>query len=331
MPASCRSCSASSTMSVLNLMKKGHQQAKQHAANESEKAKEEVVKAPYKHVPTHAAIDALSGANWQEDYRQRIKEQNNKRQSMLLSTPEPKRGTMPRVASSLSTVSYPTDRPSPFMPLPRTYSSQSTRTVDWKGKGRDIPPQNMTVPSVHRIRNSESPRKGMLTFAALQTNSLIPFQVAYRSGGSDNSSSSEDELEVHHHIRSASLNSNASGASRSTLTPQRSHRFTAPRPMNGEVLAAQATSSSFPAPPAAAESTTSSPPMSNYVSYASSARSAASSYTAPSSKSSTPAASINDESKRPSSALEIRAEPKKAKKNRWSFMLSRRSSTVIAA
>ncbi|KAF7535676.1 hypothetical protein G7054_g5197 [Neopestalotiopsis clavispora] len=301
-------------MSVLNLMKKGHQQAKQHAANESEKAKEEVVKAPYKHVPTHAAIDALSGANWQEDYRQRIKEQNNKRQSMLLSTPEPKRGTMPRVASSLSTVSYPTDRPSPFMPLPRTYSSQSTRTVDWKGKGRDIPPQNMTVPSVHRIRNSESPRK-----------------VAYRSGGSDNSSSSEDELEVHHHIRSASLNSNASGASRSTLTPQRSHRFTAPRPMNGEVLAAQATSSSFPAPPAATESTTSSPPMSNYVSYASSARSAASSYTAPSSKSSTPAASINDESKRPSSALEIRAEPKKAKKNRWSFMLSRRSSTVIAA
>ena len=173
--------------------------------------------------------------------------------------------------------------------------------------------------------------RSMLTFAALQTNSLIPFQVAYRSGGSDNSSSSEDELEVHHHIRSASLNSNASGASRSTLTPQRSHRFTAPRPMNGEVLAAQATSSSFPAPPAATESTTSSPPMSNYVSYASSARSAASSYTAPSSKSSTPAASINDESKRPSSALEIRAEPKKAKKNRWSFMLSRRSSTVIAA
>ncbi|ETS82675.1 hypothetical protein PFICI_04551 [Pestalotiopsis fici W106-1] len=293
-------------MSVLNLMKKGHQQAKQHAAEESEKSKQEVVKAPYKHVPTHAAIDALSGANWQEDYRQRIKEQNQKRQSMLLALPEPKRGTMPRVSSSLSTVSYPTDRPSPF----RVNSSQSTRTVDWKGKGRDIPPHNLAVPSVHRIRSGDSPKK-----------------VTYRSGGSDNSSSSEDELEVHH-VRTTSLNAGTPGGSRSGYTPPRNHYFTAPRPMDNKVLSTQAALPSFPAPPGTMESTTSSPAMSNYVSYASSARSAASSFTAPSSKASTPAASINDETKRPSSALEIRATPKKAKKNRWSFMLSRRSTAV---
>ncbi|KAI4602961.1 hypothetical protein KJ359_008182 [Pestalotiopsis sp. 9143b] len=145
-------------MSVFNVMKKGREQAKQHNANEAEKAKEAAVKAPYKHVPTHAATDALSGApaNWQEDYRRRIKEQNQKRNSRV-STPEPGRGNMPRVSSSLSNVSYPPDQPGPFVPTHRTEESSSddeleirhTRSAPLNARTSSTPPSARTVHNYH--------------------------------------------------------------------------------------------------------------------------------------------------------------------------------------
>lgn len=332
-------------MSVFNVMKKGREQAKQHNANEAEKAKEVATKAPYKHVPTHAATDALSGApaNWQEDYRRRIKEQNQKRNSRV-STPEPKRGNMPRVSSSLSNVSYPPDQPGPFVPTHRVHASLNlptnrqyesnmspSRSSSWKGKGRDYSSQHLAVPSVHRICTTERQKKAV-----------------HRSGGSDNSSSSDDELEIRH-TRSAPLNARTSSTPTSARAVPNYHSRAAAH--HGEALSIQAVLSSFPAPPdPLLESSTSSPAMSHYFSYASSARSAASS-TAPSSTASTPAAEIASfpwagsstpqaskkrdqgpsvsQDRRPSSALEVRP-PKEVKKSRWSFLPSRRSAAIAA-
>ncbi|RYP18758.1 hypothetical protein DL765_003780 [Monosporascus sp. GIB2] len=47
-------------MALFSVIKRGREQAKEQKAKDSAKAKEDVPKAPYKHVPTHAAVDAMS-------------------------------------------------------------------------------------------------------------------------------------------------------------------------------------------------------------------------------------------------------------------------------
>src|SRR5258708_1094987 len=103
-------------MSVLSLIQRGRQAAKQHTAEQAEQKKKEAVKVPYKHVVTHAATDAMSGApqTWRQDDRPKIIEQNRRRSAMAGTgmgfsgpthpgIPVP----LPRVGSSLSHVSYP--------------------------------------------------------------------------------------------------------------------------------------------------------------------------------------------------------------------------------
>lgn len=74
-------------MSVFSMLKRGRQAAKEHAAKEAERKKKEAEKLPYKHVPRHAASDALAGgpATWREVDRPRIMEQNRRR-SMLTAS-----------------------------------------------------------------------------------------------------------------------------------------------------------------------------------------------------------------------------------------------------
>jgi hypothetical protein len=112
-------------MSVFSIIRRGRQQAKQHSAKQAEAKKKEEAKPPYKHVPTHAAIDALSGApsSWREEDRPRILEQNRRRSALTLSgigVVHP--GGLPRVASSLSHVSYPSAAANPMVKVPRAYS-----------------------------------------------------------------------------------------------------------------------------------------------------------------------------------------------------------------
>lgn len=83
-------------MSIFSKLKQSKRAAKEHKNKSSKQIQaEELPKTPYKHVPTHAAVDALSGApsSWQQEDRARILEQN-KRRSMM---------TLTRNGSSLST------------------------------------------------------------------------------------------------------------------------------------------------------------------------------------------------------------------------------------
>ncbi|KAL3426111.1 hypothetical protein PVAG01_02902 [Phlyctema vagabunda] len=89
-------------MSVFSKIKMSRKAAKEHKGKEKAKEviEEIIPKQPYKHVPTHAAVDALSGApsSWKVEDRPKIKEQHQRRSQMRIS----------RNSSYLSTVSYAT-------------------------------------------------------------------------------------------------------------------------------------------------------------------------------------------------------------------------------
>lgn len=117
-------------MSVFSKIRRSRQSAKEHQQKEADRARKEAESAPYRHVPTHAAIDALSGAppSWKNDDRDKIVEQNRRRSAMAASgrdmrMPGPPSVTgIPRVASSLSYVSYPSMHANPAGNMPRAYS-----------------------------------------------------------------------------------------------------------------------------------------------------------------------------------------------------------------
>jgi hypothetical protein len=107
-------------------MRKSRQEAKEHNAKRAEQEKkEEGEKIPYRHVPKHAATDAIASAppSWREDDRQKIQAQNRRRSAMAASGHHMNMPGVPRVGSSLSHVSYPADRnATPMVRLPRAYS-----------------------------------------------------------------------------------------------------------------------------------------------------------------------------------------------------------------
>jgi hypothetical protein len=118
-------------MSVFSKIKLSKRAAKQHKEKEKEKDAEPV-KVAYKHVPTHAAFDALNGAppSWKHDDRTKIKEQHKRRSEMAIS----------RTGSSLSTVSYLNSAAGPSAqarPLPRN-SSYSSYNPTWFDRGGDL-------------------------------------------------------------------------------------------------------------------------------------------------------------------------------------------------
>ncbi|ODA77952.1 hypothetical protein RJ55_06555 [Drechmeria coniospora] len=161
-------------MSIFSHIRKSRQQAKEHSAMVAERRKkEEEEKVPYKHVPTHAATDAIASAppGWREADRPRILEHNRRRSAMAASGHHMNMPGAPRVGSSLSHVSYPGDGADPVARFPRTYSysgisSPSRRSQEvvysvhdgyylqpasWKGKeicrGVDSPQRISPCPS----------------------------------------------------------------------------------------------------------------------------------------------------------------------------------------
>jgi len=102
--------------------------AKQHKEKAAEKVISEVVKTPYKHVPSHAAVDALSGApsSWKQEDRPKIAAHHKRRSQMVIS----------RTGSSLSTMSYANATAGPSSqapPLPRN-SSYGSYNPAWFDK-----------------------------------------------------------------------------------------------------------------------------------------------------------------------------------------------------
>jgi hypothetical protein len=124
-------------MSIFGKFNKGRKEAK---AQLKEKAAEKegddsvaVVKEPYKHIPTHAAVDALSGApsTWKIDDRLKIKEHHKRRSQLVIS----------RTGSALSQMQW-AGGPSPQAPpMPRN-SSYSTyggsSNMAWFDKGEQV-------------------------------------------------------------------------------------------------------------------------------------------------------------------------------------------------
>ncbi|KAJ2984714.1 hypothetical protein NUW58_g5916 [Xylaria curta] len=129
-------------MSVFSIIKRGREQAKEHSAKQADKQKEESVKLPYKHVPTHAASDAIATApsSWKHDDRSKIREQNRRRSAMAANgmTHSHSHSALPRVGSSLAYVSYPSVYANPVVPLPKNYSYSSIPS-SWRERMASTP------------------------------------------------------------------------------------------------------------------------------------------------------------------------------------------------
>ncbi|KAK3687657.1 hypothetical protein B0T22DRAFT_135755 [Podospora appendiculata] len=206
-------------MSVFSMIRRGRQAAKEQNAKKADLAKKEETRPPYKHIPKHAATDALSGgpSTWRDSDRPRILEQNRRRSAMTASgmgmsgTSTPVHGHMgmPRVNSALSHVSYPSAYASPVVQLPRAYSYSGV-PPGWSHQGGEMSysPLDMgRVPhkgkEVERVmvdsgRASRSSSKGSMSRAPLEApvtrNSNS--QKVSPVGSSSNSTSSQDDLEM---------------------------------------------------------------------------------------------------------------------------------------
>jgi hypothetical protein len=153
-------------MSIFGRIKQSRKAAKEHKEKVAEKEAESVVKIPYKHIPTHAAVDALSGApsTWKHDDRLKIKEHRNRRSQMNFS----------RTASSLSTVSYmnaaagPSNQP---LPLNRN-SSYSSYNPTWfdRGEHSDYQAPRRSKPS-RQLSSQDSGIAGPSRLSPLGSNS----------------------------------------------------------------------------------------------------------------------------------------------------------------
>ncbi|KAI4865787.1 hypothetical protein F4820DRAFT_469409 [Hypoxylon rubiginosum] len=266
-------------MSVFSLIRRGRAQAKEHNAKKAEKVKEEAVKLPYKHVVTHAALDALSGAppGWKHADRPKIMEQNKRRTAMAAS--EANLAGMPRVGSSMSYVSYASVYATPVVPLPKNYSYGNIPSSwreqlggpqeghDYFGQlgqlGQPKSAKGKEPEYIHPLASSVS-RSSPAQTSAVSSLSL--------SGSSGNSNNSDDELELGNvapshgpeivsHQPSLSQKSSSSSSetsNRMPLTgsrpnaeapakpdrhyppPAQSTYFSAPRPLNRRALSSDA-------------------------------------------------------------------------------------------
>lgn len=72
-------------MSIFSKIKDAKQAANQHKASVAVATHEKkAITIPYRHIPTHAAVDAFSGApsSWKDEDRSAIKAQNKRRAMM---------------------------------------------------------------------------------------------------------------------------------------------------------------------------------------------------------------------------------------------------------
>ncbi|KAH8667550.1 hypothetical protein BGZ60DRAFT_528848 [Tricladium varicosporioides] len=178
-------------MSVFSKIKQSKKAAAEHKAKAA--GKEEVVqapKAPYKHVPTHAAVDALSGApsSWKHSDQSKIKEHHQRRSQMVIS----------RAGSTLSTTSFLNSAagPSPgAASLPRN-SSYSSYNPTWFDRGGDV------YHSHDSKKRQSQPRAHSYTDSGLGS-SIGPSPLSQSedvspviSSGNSTTSSSSDNLEM---------------------------------------------------------------------------------------------------------------------------------------
>ncbi|KAL6836084.1 hypothetical protein J3E69DRAFT_12448 [Trichoderma sp. SZMC 28015] len=187
-------------MSIFSRMRKSRQQAKEHNAKLAEQEKKEVEKTPYKHIPTHAATDAIASAppSWREDDRQKIQEQNRRRSAMAASGHHMNMPGAPRVGSSLSHVSYPTDKSvTPMVRLPRAYSYTGVSPYS-ASYSRDIAHSMPDVGSQFTAYAASAKGKEVVrvSVSGYNTSRTSPTSSQEESESSSGSTSSQDDLEM---------------------------------------------------------------------------------------------------------------------------------------
>lgn len=115
-------------MSILSILKLSKKAAKEHKQKVSQQINaQEIPKPPYKHIPTHAAVDALTGApsGWKHEDRPKILE-HHKRRSMMSG--------ISRSGSALSTRTDQTSNTPPVPSLVRNRSYSSYHPT-WNDRG----------------------------------------------------------------------------------------------------------------------------------------------------------------------------------------------------
>ncbi|MCJ1353771.1 MAG: hypothetical protein MMC33_003758 [Icmadophila ericetorum] len=109
-------------MSIFSKLRGAKKAADAHKGAAAEKETKPVV--PYKHIPTHAAIDALNGApsSWREDDRALIAAQNKRRSQMIRSQSDISMAT----ASTMNTT----------LNRPSSYTSNNSSSSEIKRQNR---------------------------------------------------------------------------------------------------------------------------------------------------------------------------------------------------
>ncbi|KAG9233683.1 hypothetical protein BJ875DRAFT_36934 [Amylocarpus encephaloides] len=178
-------------MSVFSKIKQGRKAAKEHKAKAAEKEDPTPVKVLYKHVPTHAAVDALSGApsTWKQEDRSRIREHHQRRSQMTIS----------RTQSTLSTVSYANSAPGPSV-LPRNASYHSySNSPHWVARDAST---NYSQEQLSRRRKSrdhshiDSGLGSSIRPSPLASNVQSEDVSPVESSGNSTTSNSSDHLEI---------------------------------------------------------------------------------------------------------------------------------------
>ncbi|KAI1105280.1 hypothetical protein F4804DRAFT_331526 [Jackrogersella minutella] len=247
-------------MSVFSIIRRGRAQAKEHNAKQAEKAKEESVKLPYRHVVTHAASDALSGApsSWKHADRTKIMEQNKRRTAIMAG--ETNMAGMPRVGSSLSYVSYASVYATPVVPLPKNYSYNNVPTP-WREQlanfqeGHDYLAQPRSLASA-KGKEPEylrpSPSIGPVPRLSPGQSSGISSKGVSLNASSGNISGSDDEPEMKNKIiinrRAQNLAHQPSVSRQSTSSSEKSYRT--PLTSSGTTVEVPAKTDRYYPPPA---------------------------------------------------------------------------------
>ncbi|CEJ88047.1 hypothetical protein VHEMI04593 [[Torrubiella] hemipterigena] len=192
-------------MSIFSSLRKSRRQAKEHAAKVAEqKRQEEAGREPYRHVPTHAAADAIACAppSWREQSdRPKILEQNRRRSAMAAAGHNMSIPGIPRVGSSLSHVSYPGEQVPVAMRLPRAQSY--TNMYPYQNRGDVIysmPDASLSQASWKGKEVNRQYAYGYDTPRISPTPSKDPHTREHSSTGS---TSSQDELEMKPTTRTA--------------------------------------------------------------------------------------------------------------------------------
>lgn len=173
-------------MSIFSKLKASKKAAKEHKAAEKQKEPETTI--PYKHTPTHAAVDALSGApsSWSRDDRSKIKAQHKRRSEMVMS----------RTPSSLSQMSYMNPGASSSVqapPMPRN-SSYSSFNPTWFDKSDGVTDSKQNRYRPHRGHSYHDSGLGPNPLGSNgQSKEASP---VVSSGNSTNSNNSSDNLEI---------------------------------------------------------------------------------------------------------------------------------------